>query len=64
MVTSLHEKKDNNNKIFRPVFSALISKIKDKVGTVMYWEKTRRIKKNPHREPIGNHIFKKLISYS
>lgn len=39
MVTSLQKKKDNNNKIFRPVFSALISKIKDKVGTVMYWEK-------------------------
>lgn len=47
MVTPLQKKKDDNNKIFRPVFSAFISKIKDKVGTVMYWEKTRRIKKNP-----------------
>lgn len=46
MVTSL-QKKDNNNKIFRPVFIAFISKIKDNVGTVMYWEKNMTNKKKP-----------------
>lgn len=58
MVTPLQKKKDNNNKIFRPVFSALISKIKDNVGTVMYWEKNMTNKKKPLRETIGNHILK------
>lgn len=49
MVTPLQKKKkDNNNKIFRPVFSAFISKIKDNVGTVMYWEKNMTNKKNPN----------------